>query len=326
MQILDGDDLVFVYDPPRQLVKVVLSSARDAFMRASDQLTRLVAPLGAFLLAGQRLLFPLEIALRLTKAARIVELGAVACDSKMRQANVDADSIAFRRNSGKRQSVIGRDGRVELTAGVARDGDSLELTDNLAMDDALRPADLRQIDTRAFNLDALRILDRLAAMLQFESGIPAALGEKVIEGAGEVLQRLLNGLRVRVLQPLEFLFEFRQTNRHRIVVQAPAGLAIERLRLGERFVPSPAGATELDSKGLRLLFRGSEPDFGRGQHTLRYSSSKSKCKGNSALYLRPEGWGFTAQAIKSLSVKSLPPQTRTRISGSSNTKRQSGFS
>jgi hypothetical protein len=40
-------------------------------------------------------------------------------------------------------------------------------------------------------------------------------------------------------------------------------------------------------------------DAGRGQHALRYSAPKSKCKGKSALYPRPEGRGFTAQAIKS---------------------------
>lgn len=51
IQMFDGDDLVFVYDPSRQFVQVVLAGACDAFMRTSDQLPRFIAALRSFLLA-----------------------------------------------------------------------------------------------------------------------------------------------------------------------------------------------------------------------------------------------------------------------------------
>ena len=64
IQVLDADHLVFVDDPSRQFVQEVFADARDALMRAGDQFASLVAALGAFLFARQRLLFPLEVARR----------------------------------------------------------------------------------------------------------------------------------------------------------------------------------------------------------------------------------------------------------------------
>ena len=272
MQIFDGDDLVFVYDPSRQLVEVVFSGARHAFMCARNQLPRLVAAVGAFLFAGKRLLFPLQIALRLFKVARVVELGAVTSDGEVRQPNVNSDGFSFRRNGRHSESVVSQDGGVKLAASVAADGDGLDLADDLAVNDALRPADFRQVDFRAVQLHTLRILNRLPAMLRLEARIASALGKEIFEGARKVLKRLLNGLRVRILQPLKLLLELWEPNGHRVIVQSLAGLTVKLLRLGKGFVPHPTRATKLNSQSLRLLFRRIEAYAGRVQHFLDIGS------------------------------------------------------
>ena len=268
MQVFDGDDLVLVYDPSRQLVKVVFSGARDAFMCARNQLARFISPLGAFLLTGQRLLFALQIPFRLPQMAWVVEFGTVARNGEVRQSDVDPNSLSFRRHVGKRRTVVGQNGGMKLATRVARHGDGFDFADDLAMHDALRPADFRQIDFRSVQLHALRILNGLATMFRLEARIAPAFGKEVIEGAGKILQRLLNSLRVRVLEPFKFLLELRKSRGHGVIIQAFASLTIERLRLGERFVPHPAGATELDSQSLRLLFRRVEPYADCRQHSL----------------------------------------------------------
>ena len=268
MQVFDGDDLVFVYDPSRQLVEVVFSGTRHAFMRARNQLPRLVAAVGAFLFAGKRLLFPLQIALRLFKVARVVELGAVTSDGEVRQPNVNSDGFSFRRNGRHSESVVSQDGGVKLTASVAADGDGLDLTDDLAVNDALRPADFRQVDFRAVQLHTLRILNRLTDMLRLEAGVAPALGKEVFEGARKVLKRLLNGLRVRVFQPLKLLLELWETNGHRVIVQPLAGLTVKLLRLGKGFIPHPTRTTELNSQSLSLPVGWVKAYAGCGQHIL----------------------------------------------------------
>ena len=309
IQIFDRDDLVFVYDLPAELMKVVTPGARDALMRAGDQFASLVAALGPFLFAGQRLLFPLEVARRLAQMARVVELGAVACDGKMRQPNVNTNGASLRRDGGKLGAILGQDRRVELPASVSTDGYGFELADNLAVDDALRPTDFRQIDQIAFDLHALGILDRLPPVLGFEARVFAALGEKVLIGSREVLQGLLQRLRVGILEPFELLLELGQANRHGVVVHALSGINIETLIFGKGVVPRPTRAAELDGKRLRLLVSGIEAYASSVEHGVRYtviaSKSRRKRLTASALYPRPKGRGFTAGLIISNILNAL---------------------
>lgn len=63
IEVFNGDDLVFVDDSSRKFVKVVFAGARNALMRAGDQLPSFVPTVRSFLLAGQRLLLSFEVPL-----------------------------------------------------------------------------------------------------------------------------------------------------------------------------------------------------------------------------------------------------------------------
>jgi hypothetical protein len=69
------------------------------------------------------------------------EFRSIAGDSEMRQANVNANGFPGSRDGRHCLSIIARDRSVELAAGIAADGDRLDLTDDLPMHDAFYPAD-----------------------------------------------------------------------------------------------------------------------------------------------------------------------------------------
>ena len=73
------------------------------------------------------------------------EFRSIAGDSEMRQANVNANGFPGTRDVRHCLSIIGQDRSVELPAGIAADGDRLDLTDDLPMHYAFYPADLWKI-------------------------------------------------------------------------------------------------------------------------------------------------------------------------------------
>ena len=66
LQILNGDHLVFAYDPVRQLVQVVSSGAGNALMRAGYQSPGFVPAIRSFRLARELALFSIQVLLRPT--------------------------------------------------------------------------------------------------------------------------------------------------------------------------------------------------------------------------------------------------------------------
>ena len=187
IQFLDRDDLVFAYEPMTELVEVVTSGARHTLMRAGHQSPGSVPALRSFLLAREFALFPFQVLFRLAQMAWVGELRSVACDSKMRQPNVNPDGLSVSRYVGYRLAVVGQDRRIKLPARIAAHCDGLELADDVAVDDTLNPADFWQVDARAVDLHALRILDRLATMLRLKTRVFAALLEEILERSRQVL-------------------------------------------------------------------------------------------------------------------------------------------
>lgn len=246
IQVFDNDDLVFVYEPTTEFVKVVLPGTRNALMRTRDQLPGFVTAIRSLLLSRQHPLLALQVPLRLTQMAGVFELRPLAGDGEVGQTNVDADCLTICRYRRKRIFVVGQDGSVELSAGIAADRHGLELADDLAMDDAIDPADFWQIDARAVDLDTLRVLDRLPPMLRLEMRVFAAFGKEVLECSGEILKRLLQRLAIGITEPFEFLLQLWQADRHRMVVQPLASRAVEFACQCKRIVPGPPRAAELN--------------------------------------------------------------------------------
>ena len=292
MQVLDDDDLVFVYDASRQLVQVISSGARDTLMGAGHQSPGFVPAVRSFFLTREFALFPFQVLFRLTQMTGVLELRSVAGDGKMGQPDIDADRLAIGRHGRHHLAVVGQDGGMKLATGVAADRDRLDLADDLAMNNAFNPADFRQVDAVAFDLYALRILDGLATVLGLEARVSSALGEEVLERPRQVLNGLLQRLGIGAAEPFKFLLELGQTNGHGVVVQALARRAIEFPAGVERIVPDKPRATKLNSQGLRLLIGRIEPDSGCIEHVLDIAHPHLTSK--NALYPRPEGRGFTA--------------------------------
>jgi len=84
------------------------------------------------------------------------------------------------------------------------DGDVLDRTQHLAAVAVAQPAEFRQEDAiiRLIELAALRIAEAVAFTLLLETGKRRPFGEEVAVGAFQVLERLLQGLRRRVCEPL----------------------------------------------------------------------------------------------------------------------------
>lgn len=284
-------------------MQVVTSGARHTLMRAGHQSPGFVPAIRSFLLARELALFSFQILFRLTQMAGIFELRSVTGDGEMRQSDIDSDGFAVRRYSGHGLTVIGQDRSMILATGITADGDGFRLADDLSMHDAFYPADFGQVDARAVDLHALRILDRLAPVLGLEPGILAALGEEVLVCSRKVLKRLLQDLGISITKPLELLLQFWQANTHRLIVQPFAGRAIQIARKSKSVVPDPTRAPELNSQGLSLLVSRIETNPGGVEHVLdiahsRLTPQESVASRRHALYPRPKGRGFTAKEGK----------------------------
>jgi hypothetical protein len=287
MRLFHDDDLVLIDKAPGQLVQVVASSVGDALMSAGDKAARPGPAVGAFHLARQ---LALQVAFRRLEVARVGELRSVAGHRQIEQTHVDPDGLALHADGRHGQSGVGQEGGMELTAGVAADSHRPDPAEDCAVNDALHPANLRQVDAVTLQLDPLGILDRLAAVLGLEARTPGAPGEETIEGQGQVLKRLLKDLAVRLLQSLELLLQPGQADSQSVVAQAFAGFPVGLLRQGRSIVEHPARAPELNSKLLLLVRRWIEPDADCLQYSVRHSRALStdQCR---ALYPLPEG-GF----------------------------------
>ena len=168
---------------------------------------------------------------------------------------------------------------MELPTRVATDRYGFELACDLAMNNAFYPTDFWQINARAFDLHSLRILNRLATLLRLEARVFPTFLEEVFVSARQVLQGLLQHLRVRVTQPLKLLLEFRQPDGHRMVVQTLSCRAIEFAGRSKSVVPYPTRTPELNGQIMRLFVSRVEPDAGGVEHDLNIVRLYLKCKG-----------------------------------------------
>jgi hypothetical protein len=268
IQGFDAYHLVFVNNAAADFVKMVASGARDMLMRSRHQSPCLIPAVRSFLLARQFALFPFQVLLRLAQMAGVLKLRSVAGDGEMGQPNVDADRLALGGHRRQHLAVVGQNGRMKLAAGVAADRDSLERADDLAVNDALNPSYFRQIDAVVLDLDALRILDRLATVLGLEARVFATLLKEVLERTRQVLQGRLQRLAVRITEPFKLLLQLWKPDRHRMIVQAFARGAIEIARQSECVVPRPPRTTELNGQRMGLFIGRIEANAGCSEHPL----------------------------------------------------------
>lgn len=294
IQILDNDHLVLVHDTSGQLVKVVTSRIGDTLMCASNKAACLSPAIGAFLFARELLLLTFQIAFRLAQMAGIGKLGAVTGHGQLKQANVDPNSLAFGADRRHWHLIVGQDGRMKLTASVPADRHRLDLANDLAVNDAPHPANLRQVHPVAIQLDPLRVLDRLPTMLRLKPGILGTPFKEVLERSRQIAQRLLKNLAISIAKPREFLLQLWKPVLQIVTAKTLPRFAIRSLDKIQGVVPHPPRAAKLHREISPLRGVRIKPYAGGIEHALHITEFRVSVKRCFALCLRIEGRALTA--------------------------------
>ena len=229
VQVLKGDDAVLSHQSFAQFVVKVLALVGYPFKQSGD-LEALLLPIGRPLgLARKPTLRSGKSFLSLSQMFGIVYLFAGTEGRKVFETQVDADMSAVIARFVYLHLTLYRD--VVLTALGFRDGTVFHLAFDGPVEDSLDPADFGQIDFRPFNLEALRVADRLFGSLRFEFGVLGSTFKKVGVGCIQVYQFLLKYLTISLPQPLSlrFFLEGLQLIDSLVFAQALARLLVMRL-------------------------------------------------------------------------------------------------
>ena len=193
-QVLHVNNIKLVEQPPRKLFLVIVAAVGNLLPNARHAKPRLLAPLGAFLFSGERLLRLGELALVFRHVAGIGYRFARGQRGKPAQAKINSDFLAgfrqvFRRN-------IDNQGNEVAPAGLADYGNGGWLHRHMARPLDLELSELGHKKALVPNLKAkagARIFGALLPNLFAEGGIARAPLKEVLEGALKVPQRLLDG-------------------------------------------------------------------------------------------------------------------------------------
>src|SRR4030067_584799 len=263
VQILDGYDLVFVNQSAREFVQPILARIGCVLMRLCNKDSGFVSGVTPFHFARKFLLFTLQVLRGSRQVSRIIKLRSVAGNSKMRKANINADDFSAKGYVRQIRTVFSQH-RSEVMPGlVAAHCDRLDRANDFTMHHSLDMPDLRQENLTPFNNPhALRVLDRLLAVLRFEVRVFRPALEEVHECAGHIQAYGLKNLAMRFSKPFIFFLEFWKSLVQRKLSQAFTCFLIHLLRFGKTIVPQPTRTAERLSKRFLLLGIGEKGTFG----------------------------------------------------------------
>ncbi len=199
----DGDHLVFVYQPCRELVQEIPARVRNLRVQICHLQLRLGAASRSFFLLCEPALQSCELRLMPTKRPGRGDLFAARKNREMGQAKINAD-FALRLRF-ERHGVIAEDRNVVSTGRILRYGDG---RGRCTLRQCTRPAycqrriHLRELKRLAVPLEgARRVFRRLHAVFAPETRVLCALAKEVGECGLQVSQRLLYGHRTNLVQP-----------------------------------------------------------------------------------------------------------------------------
>jgi len=287
VQVFNGDDLVLVHEPAGQLVQIVCTSVGYPLVYFCYKQSGLVPGVTALYLARKLLLLALQVLLRFECVPGVVEFGAVAGYDYVRQPRVDAQYLAVERNGRGIQPVFCQYGREVFPGGGLADGNGLYSAGYLAVYYCFDPANLRQGHvTGVYDLDTLRVLNRLPALLAFERGEFGPALEEVDEGAGQVQTYRLQYLAVRFAEPGKRFLELRQTRVQCVLSESLACFFVSPAGFFEAVVPEPSGAAERLGQGFFLFLVRVDAYLGCRFHgfMINYVSANVKDCQRYALY------------------------------------------
>lgn len=142
-----------------------------------------------------------------------------------------------------------------LTALGFRDGTVFHLAAGGPVEDSPNPSDFRQIDTRAVDLESLRIADRLRVVFALKLGVFCPAFKKVHKGAVKVFKRLLQDLTIGFFEPRSGTKPFEQGQHLGQVVVGDTFtiVGIVRITSSQTPVVDKPGMAELDRQFVLLL-------------------------------------------------------------------------
>jgi hypothetical protein len=233
------------------LVDLVFPHVGDFGVEFCDRTFGLEPILRELCFARKPLLQQCEATLVPFERVRAVEDGTVGQRRPPLDAEVDADDLAHHWVNGRFDIAFGRERDEPLTA-VEADRHAFDFTCDLTLHRASRtaeaePADLGQIDALVLKPKALREADPLCIVFALEGRrLRRQLRiERALIGFNQIVERLLQRLRVNVAQKWEPSFEFEQPIAERFAPdgQRIAGIVPE-LVLGQNRVPHQARTTD----------------------------------------------------------------------------------
>lgn len=185
VQILKSNEAEPLNQAMAQLVVKILALTSNPLMLDSYLQSGFSPIVRAFLFAAQPALANLQPALRLSEIFRWLDFLTGRERDKILEAQINANSPLSGLRVSNLNFTLDRDEK--LTALGFRDGNTLHLTLNRAVERRPDAADFRQFDPTPLYLKPLRVADRLIVILAFECRI--AQGHPI-------LARLLAGLRL----------------------------------------------------------------------------------------------------------------------------------
>ena len=290
LQIFDDDHGVVLADLARSLVQKVFPGIGDAGMKALDSGFRFLPVAAEFHLATHRPLIPGEALPVFLETVERFDVAAVAQGGKTDNAHVDANRLAVRQ--GLIDFPLGLD-RDEPFAASMADGRVFDRAEYVAAVAVANPAQLGQKHPAValIEFDALRIAEAVRLALLLEAREVGAFLEEIPVGAFKMLERLLQGLAWRFVEPP--CLRFRLPCSERLAQSGIAELLFPRLasillqskRLVENESARPGEAAhlalllavglEFESVGLKALHAdsivwsmGENNEIRRGRHCV----------------------------------------------------------
>src|SRR3990172_3912711 len=194
MQILDGDDLVFVNKPTRNLVQIVFPTISNFFMGLRYNDSGFVSRFTSFHFTREFLLLPFQILFGPDKKFRIIKFRSVTSDNNMSQTHINSNNFSFKRNRRNWNPVISQYRSKIFTRRNTTNRNCFNFTDDFSMDYGFYQTYFREIHSIFNNFYPLGILDRLLTFLRFKFGVFCPTFKEIYESPRRIQTYILQYL------------------------------------------------------------------------------------------------------------------------------------
>ena len=213
VQVFGKDSLVFAYQPMTQFVKEIASLVGNLFMNKGDFPSCLIPVYAALHLSGKTALKKFQLIFRSTK--KLWRLNALARRSYKERfqpkVNSDLRATVFQINL---LFNLAKQRRKVFTRGGFLDSHTLNSSFNFPVNDYLKGGYFRnsQCPLDWIEFECLRHCQRLPCLFFLEGRKLSVFIEKVVVSCVKMTKRLLEYLRIRLLEPcgIGLLFQFRK--------------------------------------------------------------------------------------------------------------------